>query len=666
MNFFTDLRTRVDAIERLLIGVSSAEELAPAEAPGSLAASAPAPALSSADALSSPDALSASGALSAAIDELNDDALVDLIELAAQTVKKYEQLLLLATGTMSKRSTREAGHAGLAQSRGFRNPAAFVQHLTGSSRSTALQQIRVGQALTETRSGTSVAAGDSAGAFSPTGDLQIDSQLSDSGGDAANAEFTGNAGWADDSSGAGDASAAGSASGAGSPRLTQAPHRATTWHAPLGVALSNGTISTAQFDAIKRGLGEPPLDTARGADGDRTTSEALATAEAWSLAAERLVEQAPEVTVEELGKQARAIRDLLDPEGMQQRFNERYERRSFSMWTDSDGLTHGKFIFDDESAEWVRSIIDSALRPRRGGPRFVSAHEQEQAAALKKDPRSNEQLAHDLLTDLLKSGAVADAETVFGARQAGVKLVQVVNRDEYLAAQAAERAIARTGTRNIEEFARCGPQALTSARFSESATVVPVSVAEKHRCNSGQQTVTVDEQGNPLNVGREQRLFTAKQRLALAIRDGGCIWPECDRPASYCEAHHIDHWYEDQGSTDIDRGVLLCRFHHLQLHNNGWKITRDGLGPFMLHQASPPVTHNETRARSSTNGVGPAPPEHSVAPEPSAAPEHSMPPTSSAPASPPVELRPPLPVRYAWRLAAPPKKRFAPDQRRAA
>ncbi len=223
--------------------------------------------------------------------------------------------------------------------------------------------------------------------------------------------------------------------------------------------------------------------------------------------------------MEELAKQARTIRDLLDPDGAHQRFLARSERRSFRLWTDSDGLTHGKFIFDDEAAEWVRTIIDTALRPRRGGPRFVTVEEQTAAQTLKNDPRTNDQLTHDLLIDVLRAGAVADATTVFGVKQAGIKLVQVVNRDEYLARTNADAdAGANTGAR------------LPVTRFQESGITLPTGMGEKHRCNTGTQPVIVDESGDPLQVGREARLYTSKQRVALAVRDGGCRWTGCDRP----------------------------------------------------------------------------------------------------------------------------------------
>jgi hypothetical protein len=79
-----------------------------------------------------------------------------------------------------------------------------------------------------------------------------------------------------------------------------------------------------------------------------------------------------------------------------------------------------------------------------------------------------------------------------------------------------------------------------------------------------------------VNVGRVQRLFTERQRTGMAVRDGGCRFPGCDRPPSWCEAHHIDQWQRDNGKTNVADGVLLCRRHHLLLHNNHWQISRTG------------------------------------------------------------------------------------------
>jgi HNH endonuclease len=42
------------------------------------------------------------------------------------------------------------------------------------------------------------------------------------------------------------------------------------------------------------------------------------------------------------------------------------------------------------------------------------------------------------------------------------------------------------------------------------------------------------------------------------VRDGGGVFPGCDRPLAWCEAHHIQHWL-DGGPTDLANLALLCR-----------------------------------------------------------------------------------------------------------
>ena len=135
-------------------------------------------------------------------------------------------------------------------------------------------------------------------------------------------------------------------------------------------------------------------------------------------------------------------------------------------------------------------------------------------------------------------------------------------------------------------------------RFEDTGTSIPAWLAQQRVCDTGETTCITDRRGNPLYLGREQRLFSPRQRLALAIRDGGCRWPGCDRPPSYCEAHHIDHYDRDEGRTDIDRGILLCRFHHMHLHHHGWHITRTRLEDFTLH---PPEENRSPCPRSCTS-----------------------------------------------------------------
>jgi hypothetical protein len=130
-----------------------------------------------------------------------------------------------------------------------------------------------------------------------------------------------------------------------------------------------------------------------------------------------------------------------------------------------------------------------------------------------------------------------------------------------------------------------------AAFFEAQADAVSIQTAERYICSSGAIPILFDDDGRVLNLGREQRLFNQKQRTAMAARDGGCLM--CGAPPSWTETHHIDHWDALQGRTDIDDGVLLCRFCHLNLHNNNWRIRRQH-GQYFLERADDDGTIRRT------------------------------------------------------------------------
>jgi hypothetical protein len=97
----------------------------------------------------------------------------------------------------------------------------------------------------------------------------------------------------------------------------------------------------------------------------------------------------------------------------------------------------------------------------------------------------------------------------------------------------------------------------------------------------------------PEDVARAQAIVDdprTTERITLdglAVRDGGCMWPDCVQPPAFTEAHHVEQWTRDSGRTDIDNGLLLCRFHHLLLHDHQWEVRRGADGRYRL---TPPVT----------------------------------------------------------------------------
>ena len=91
----------------------------------------------------------------------------------------------------------------------------------------------------------------------------------------------------------------------------------------------------------------------------------------------------------------------------------------------------------------------------------------------------------------------------------------------------------------------------------------PVSAGELRQlcCDADLMPAVLGSQSEVLDIGRIQRLVTPAIRRALSLRDGGCVFPNCDKPDSCCEAHHVDPWWNG-GATALDNLALLCPHHH--------------------------------------------------------------------------------------------------------
>jgi hypothetical protein len=59
----------------------------------------------------------------------------------------------------------------------------------------------------------------------------------------------------------------------------------------------------------------------------------------------------------------------------------------------------------------------------------------------------------------------------------------------------------------------------------------------------------------------------------------------CDIPAARGKpkAHHLDPWAKN-GNTDLNRGLLLCSFHHHRAHDTCYNSTRMASGDLRFHR----------------------------------------------------------------------------------
>lgn len=114
---------------------------------------------------------------------------------------------------------------------------------------------------------------------------------------------------------------------------------------------------------------------------------------------------------------------------------------------------------------------------------------------------------------------------------------------------------------------------------------VPVATAQRCACDAVIRKVVLDERGVPLDVGRRFRTATDAQWAALRTLYTGCAWYGCDRPLSWCQAHHVIHWTPPQnGPTDLANLVPLCSRHHHLAHEGGWQLVLEPDRALHLHQ----------------------------------------------------------------------------------
>jgi hypothetical protein len=409
------------------------------------------------------------------LDRCSDRELLELIAQSAQHERLARAHSVVLAGELSRRSSPELGHDGLAQKLGHRTPQKLIQATTGVTSREAAQAVRVG-------------------------DLG----------------------------------------------------HSHPWLSTIAAAVADGSVSTDAADSIRSGLGNP---------GDAVTAGQLADAAA------RLGEAAGTIDADRLFIRARALRDELDEAGILDRERAAREARGFRLQSMRDGSVRVVWRLDPIEGSVLSEVYDRTTSPRRGGPRFVS--DADRARRIADDPRTTEQLASDVFYGLVTAGAEVNPAELLGR---GAPAVRVTVTEQQL--------IARTG----------------HGRVQRSQVPVSTETVERIACIQGTIAVVFDEHGQPLDVGREHRLFTARQRIALAERDGGCRWTGCERPPSWTEAHHIQHWVRDGGRTDVADGILLCKHHHLLLHDHHWEIERRGTGG-SEYWLIPPPGHPEPAPR---------------------------------------------------------------------
>ncbi len=104
---------------------------------------------------------------------------------------------------------------------------------------------------------------------------------------------------------------------------------------------------------------------------------------------------------------------------------------------------------------------------------------------------------------------------------------------------------------------------------------LPISgkAVERIACDCTLTRVIFGADSAVIDVGRAQRIVSPTLRKALIARDKHCVWPGCDRPATFTDAHHLLHWIHG-GLTELDNLALLCYHHHHLVHEGSWQLVK--------------------------------------------------------------------------------------------
>jgi hypothetical protein len=324
-------------------------------------------------------------------------------------------------------------------------------------------------------------------------------------------------------------------------------------------ALVAGEITPAHAAVVADGTSDLPAHT---------------TAEAEPV----LLEAARRLDPRRLRRVITHLRYVTDPDGAEQEQRRRFDRRGLWVAPTWEGMVALQGLLDPEAGQTLLTALEPLARPTGAD-----------------DERLGDQRNADALAELarrsLEGGRLPQTGGVRPQLLVTVELATLLGQDGSLGGE-----LGGTGSVGGE----------AARRLACDAALTRVLVTRGHHPDLGSGGGDSSEAGGlaarlraalrllppalggpptqPLEVGRATRTVAPAQRNALVVRDGGCVFPGCDRPQDWCEAHHLRHWLHG-GPTDLANLALLCRAHHRAVHEGGWRLGRDPDGRFT---ATPP------------------------------------------------------------------------------
>nr|WP_198151579.1 HNH endonuclease signature motif containing protein [Kibdelosporangium sp. MJ126-NF4] len=254
-----------------------------------------------------------------------------------------------------------------------------------------------------------------------------------------------------------------------------------------------------------------------------------------ALAEELMVERAAEDDPNALARYGeRWVRDIIDPDGVPPNEDEPGRpERELRRHVFRDGRMEFKGRLDAETAALFEGLLAPFEKLESG------------------DTRGHAERGGDALADVLQKAAnCPDLTTTNGFK---TEVAFTISMDELM--------------RSVEDRVLPG-------------TRLTAGEARRIACDAHVLPAVMDGESRPLDVAVPAYVVPAHIRRGLVLRDRGCTFPGCDRPASVCHSHHVQSWLRG-GPTALGNLTLLCGVHHRLVHRSEWEVAlADGVAWF--------------------------------------------------------------------------------------
>jgi len=313
-------------------------------------------------------------------------------------------------------------------------------------------------------------------------------------------------------------------------------------YALLGKALDSGVVNVAQARVIVQALdrlptsGEFAVDAAQREHAERHLVELAAHHDATTLAV--LGRKLFEVIAPDLAE-AYEGKALADQEAQAAR------RVTFTMREDDAGTAHGRFRIPALHGQWLQKMILALTSPVRS---------------------THTDIDDTLPPDVRHAWAFCQlieaipCKSLPKAGGCGATVVVTMTLEQLLA--------------DLHEAGVC---------TLDTGGQITAAEARRLACAAGIIPAVLDGKGQVLDLGRKSRGYSEHQRIAMGISQRGCTAEGCEKPPSFCHAHHDIPWSEG-GRTDLRTGRLLCGHHHRRIHDPAFRVTRLAGGKVTFHR----------------------------------------------------------------------------------